>query len=84
MLYIFTAYFNVYNSSALSPVLRAYLKDGDLHFGKCVGYICDHPDAVVNVKLDERFVDAVVIGKAITNPMAITRYFITGVPEELR
>lgn len=28
--------------------------------------------------------DAVVIGKAITNPMAITRYFITGVPEELR
>lgn len=28
--------------------------------------------------------DAVVIGKAITNPMAITRYFLSGVPEELR
>ena len=28
--------------------------------------------------------DAVVIGKAITNPMAITRYFLSAVPEELR
>ena len=28
--------------------------------------------------------DAVVIGKAITNPMAITRYFLSGVPEELK
>ena len=28
--------------------------------------------------------DAVVIGKAITNPMAITKYFLSGVPEELR
>ena len=28
--------------------------------------------------------DAVVIGKAITNPIAITKYFTTGVPEELR
>lgn len=29
-------------------------------------------------------VDAVVIGKAITNPMAITRYFLSAVPEELK
>ncbi len=28
--------------------------------------------------------DAVVIGKAITNPIEITKYFTTGVPEELR
>ncbi len=28
--------------------------------------------------------DAVVIGKAVTNPMAITRYFLSKVPEELR
>ena len=28
--------------------------------------------------------NAVVIGKAVTNPMAITKYFISGVPEELR
>jgi putative N-acetylmannosamine-6-phosphate epimerase len=28
--------------------------------------------------------DAVVIGKAITNPMAITKYFLSGVPKELR
>ena len=28
--------------------------------------------------------DAVVIGKAITNPMAITRYFLSGVPKELK
>ena len=28
--------------------------------------------------------DAVVIGKAITNPMAITKYFLSGVPEELK
>ena len=29
-------------------------------------------------------VDAVVIGKAVTNPMAITKYFLSAVPEELR
>ncbi len=28
--------------------------------------------------------DAVVIGKAITNPMAITKYFLSGVPKELQ
>ena len=28
--------------------------------------------------------DSVVIGKAITNPMAITKYFLSGVPEELK
>ena len=28
--------------------------------------------------------DAVVIGKAITNPMAITKYFLSNVPEELK
>jgi len=28
--------------------------------------------------------DAVVIGKAITNPMAITRYFLSAVPEEYK
>ena len=28
--------------------------------------------------------DAVVIGKAVTNPMAITKYFLSGVPKELR
>ena len=28
--------------------------------------------------------DAVVIGKAVTNPMAITKYFLSKVPEELR
>lgn len=28
--------------------------------------------------------DAVVIGKAITNPMAITKYFVSAVPEEWR
>lgn len=35
-------------------------------------------------KAFELGVDAVVIGKAITNPMAITKYFLSGVPEELR
>ena len=28
--------------------------------------------------------DAVVIGKAITNPMAITKYFLSGVPTDKR
>lgn len=28
--------------------------------------------------------DAVVIGKAITNPMAITKYFLSGVPKEMQ
>lgn len=28
--------------------------------------------------------DAVVIGKAVTNPMAITRYFLSNVPEEYK
>ena len=28
--------------------------------------------------------DAVVIGKAVTNPMAITKYFLSKVPENLR
>lgn len=28
--------------------------------------------------------DAVVIGKAVTNPMAITRYFVSAVPEEFK
>ena len=28
--------------------------------------------------------DAVVIGKAVTNPMAITRYFLSAVPEEYK
>ena len=28
--------------------------------------------------------DAVVIGKAITNPMAITKYFLSGVPDDKR
>jgi putative N-acetylmannosamine-6-phosphate epimerase len=36
------------------------------------------------IKAFELGADAVVIGKAITNPMAITRYFLSGVPEELR
>ena len=28
--------------------------------------------------------DAVVIGKAVTNPMAITRYFLSAVPKEYK
>ena len=36
------------------------------------------------VKAFELGADAVVIGKAITNPMAITKYFLSGVPKELR
>lgn len=35
-------------------------------------------------KAFELGVDAVVIGKAITNPMAITKYFLSAVPEELK
>ena len=35
-------------------------------------------------KVFEMGADAVVIGKAITNPMAITKYFLSAVPEEKR
>lgn len=36
------------------------------------------------IKAFELGADAIVIGKAITNPMAITRYFLSAVPEEIR
>ena len=36
------------------------------------------------IKAFELGADAIVIGKAITNPMAITRYFISAIPEEKR
>lgn len=35
-------------------------------------------------KVFELGADAVVIGKAVTNPMAITKYFLSAVPEELK
>jgi putative N-acetylmannosamine-6-phosphate epimerase len=36
------------------------------------------------IKAFELGADAVVIGKAITNPMAITKYFLSGVPADKR
>lgn len=36
------------------------------------------------IKAFELGTDAVVIGKAITNPMAITKYFLSGVPADKR
>ena len=36
------------------------------------------------IKAFELGADAIVIGKAITNPMAITRYFLSAIPEEIR
>ena len=36
------------------------------------------------IKVFELGADAIVIGKAITNPMAITRYFLSAVPEEMK
>ena len=45
------------------------------------GRIWEREDLVKAFKLGA---DAVVIGKAVTNPMAITKYFLSGVPKELR
>jgi putative N-acetylmannosamine-6-phosphate epimerase len=45
------------------------------------GRIWDKEDLA---KAFELGADAVVIGKAVTNPMAITKYFLSRVPEDLR